>query len=172
MSLPPRFTSSAKNTVCKLHKSLYGLRQAPRHWFAKLSSKLSDYGFIRSYADYSLFTYHHRTIFMALFVYVDDIVIAANDEEACSKFKNYLHNYFSIKDLGPLKYFLGIEVAHGPHWPFLCQHKYALKIIYECGLLGAKPIKFPMEENHKLALTSGRLLNDATRYRRLVGRLI
>jgi len=58
MSLPPGFTSSAKNTVCKVQKSLYGLRQAPWQWFAKLSSKLNDYGFIRSYADYSLFTYH------------------------------------------------------------------------------------------------------------------
>ena len=51
---------------------------------------------------------------LALLVYVDDIAVAANVEEACSKFKNYLHSYFSIKDLGPLKYFLGIEVAHGP----------------------------------------------------------
>ena len=55
---------------------------------------------------------------------------------------------------------------------FLCQRKYALEIIDECGLLGAKPADFPIEENHKLALAAGRDLNNATRYRRLVGRLI
>ena len=54
----------------------------------------------------------------------------------------------------------------------MCQRKYALEIIHECGLLGTKPTEFPIEENHKLALALGRLLNDATRYRRLVGRLI
>lgn len=55
---------------------------------------------------------------------------------------------------------------------FLCQRKYALDIIDECGLLGARPVEFPIEENHKLALATGRVLTDATRYRRLVGRLI
>ena len=55
---------------------------------------------------------------------------------------------------------------------FLYKWNYALKIIDECGLLGAKPVEFPIEENHKLALTTGHLLNDATKYRRLVGRLI
>jgi len=49
---------------------------------------------------------------MALLVYVDDIVLAGNDTHACRAFKNYLNTCFSIKDLGPLKYFLGIEVAH------------------------------------------------------------
>ena len=126
----------------------------------------------RSYADYSLFTYYQGTIFMALSVYVDDILIVANDAEACTKFKAYLRNCFSIKDLGPLKYFLGIEVGCGPQGLFLCQRKYALKIIDQCGLLGEKPIDFPMEEKRKLTLASGRLLNDATRYRRLIGRLI
>jgi len=54
----------------------------------------------------------------------------------------------------------------------LCQRKYALEIIEECGLLGAKPVEFPLEINHKLALASGPSLEDATSYRRLIGRLI
>jgi len=88
-------------------------------------------------------------------VYVDDIVLASNDSHASNEFKTYLHTCFSIKDLGPLKYFLGIEVAHAPRGLFLSQHKCALEIVDECGLLGAKPSDTPIEENHKLALTSG-----------------
>ena len=63
-------------------------------------------------------------------------------------------------------------MARGPQGLFLCQRKYVLEIVDECGLLGAKPAEFPIEENHKLALADGRLLQDATKYHRLVGWLI
>jgi len=67
-----------------------------------------------------------------------------------------LNGCFWIKDLGPLKYFLGNEVAHGPQRFFLSQHKYAIGIVEESGLLGSKLIDFPMDENHKLTLAKGR----------------
>ena len=111
MKLPPGFTSSAPSKVCRLRKSLYGLRQAPRQWFAKFSNKLEAYGFVRSYANYSLFTYRKGNIFLGLLLYVDDIILAGNDNLACQQFKEYLNTCFWITDLGPLKYFLGIEVA-------------------------------------------------------------
>jgi len=63
MKLHPGFTSGTPGKVCRLRKSLFGLRQAPRQWFAKLSSKLEAYGFVRSYADYSFFTYKRGPIF-------------------------------------------------------------------------------------------------------------
>ena len=97
-------------------------------------------------------------------MYVDDIVLAGNDSAACREFKDYLHTCFSIKDLGPLKYFLGIEVARGPNGLFLSQRKYALEIVDECGLLGAKPSSSPMEENHKLALATGPFVANAVQY--------
>ncbi|XP_021761206.1 uncharacterized protein LOC110726045 [Chenopodium quinoa] len=77
-----------------------------------------------------------------------------------------------MKDLGGLKYFLGIELDHSSSGLFLCQRKYTLDIISETGLLGAKPSGFPIEQNHKLGLASGELLEDPKVYRRLVGRLI
>ena len=171
MRLPPGFTSSSSTCVCKLHKSLYGLRQVSRQCFAKLSFTLTAYGFVRSYADYSLFMYQKGAVFLALLVYVDDIILASNDSYACLEFKAYLNDCFRIKDLGPLKYFLGIEVARGPHGLFLCQRKYALKIVVS-GLLGSKPSTFPMEANHKLAPAQGKVLDDPGCYRRLVGCLI
>ena len=109
---------------------------------------------------------------MALLVYVDDLVLTGHDCDTCSTFKAYLCRCFNIKDLGPLKYFLGIEVARNSEALFLSQRKYALEIVEECGLLGAKPIDFPMETNHKLGLATGKFLEDPTQYQRLVGKLI
>ena len=170
--MPPGFRSFDSHKVCRLRKSLYGLRQAPRQWLSKLSSKLLEYGFVQSYADYSLFTYHKDGKYMALLVYIDDLVLTVNDSQTCSQFKEYLSQCFHIKDLGVLKYFLGLEVARSPKGIFPCQRKYALEIVDECGMLGSKPVAFPMETNHKLALATDKSLSDPTQYRRLVGRLI
>ena len=172
MTLPPGFTCTKPSMVCRLQKSLYGLCQALRQWFAKLSSKLREYVFAHFYADYSLFIYQKGNIFMALLVYVDDIVLASNDFGASKEFKAYLHKCFSIKDLGPLKYFLRIEVPHGPTVLFFSQRKYALEIVDECRLLGDNPSDTPIGENHKLALALGPYLDDAGCYRPLVGRVI
>jgi len=76
ITVPPGFMVVSPNKVCRLRKSLYELRQAPRQWFAKLSSKLEEYGFAHSYADYSLFSYRKSDIFLGLLVYVDDIILA------------------------------------------------------------------------------------------------
>jgi len=165
MKLPLGFKCNDEAKVCHLKKSLYGLRQAPRQWFAKLSSKLCEHEFARSYADYSLFTYSKDDIFMSVLVYIDDIVLAGNNYMASKKFKDYLNTCFSIKNLGPLKYFLGIEVARGTQGLFLSQRKYALKIIDEYGLLGAKLVDFPMEQNQRLTAATGKLLADPTRHR-------
>ena len=172
MKLPPGLESTSSNKVCRLRKSLYGLKQAPRCWFAKLVSALKDYGFLQSYSDYSLFVYTRGWIQLNVLVYVDDLIISGNDSSALQAFKSYLSNCFYMKDLGPLKYFLGIEVARSSTGLFVCQRKYTLDIISETGLLGAKPVGFPMEQNHKLGLASGIMLSDPEPFRRLVGRLI
>ena len=109
---------------------------------------------------------------MHVLVYVDDLIVAGNTASAIAQFKQYLHNCFHMKDLGPLKYFLGIEVGRGTDGLLLCQRKYALDIISETGLLGAKPASCPMEPNHSLARATGDLHADPESYRRLVGRLI
>lgn len=172
MKLPPGFHVRTPGLVCRLKKSLYGLRQAPRCWFAKLAASLKTYGFLQSYSDYSLFTLHQGSVQLHVLVYVDDLIISGNDASAVENFKEYLRKCFHMKDLGVLKYFLGIEVARNSEGIFLCQRKYTLDIITEAGLLGSRPIGFPIEQNHTLALAKGPLLTDPERYRRLVGRLI
>ena len=165
MKLPPGFTSSQPNMVFRLRKSLYGLKQVPRCWFAKLVSALKGYGFFQSYSDYSLFTFTKGSVQINVLVYVDDLIVAGNDSSALGAFKAYFCECFKMKDLGPLKYFLGVEVARSASGIFLCQRKYTLDIISEAGLLGSKPAGFPIEQNHHLGLATGALLDDPEPYR-------
>ncbi|KAL0361118.1 UNVERIFIED_CONTAM: Retrovirus-related Pol polyprotein from transposon RE1 [Sesamum radiatum] len=110
MMLPPDFSSSP-GKVCKLRKSLYGLRQAPRNWFPKLAFALKSFGFVQSYADYSLFSYNHDGVILQMLVYVDGLIIAGNNSSYVIEFKIYLSTCFHMTDLSVLKYFLGIEIA-------------------------------------------------------------
>jgi len=102
---PLGFYSPKPNMVCRLKKSLYGLRQAPRQWYFKLASSLFRYGFSQSPLDHSLFIYRQDGVFLALLIYVDDLVLAGNSHAHCCKFKSYLQQCFKLKDLGPLKFF-------------------------------------------------------------------
>lgn len=172
MTLPPGFRSSGTNQVLRLRKSLYGLRQAPRCWFAKLTNALLRYGFVQTYSDYSLFYLARGDMRLYVLVYVDDLLIGGNDSGAISRFKEYLSACFKMKDLGPLKYFLGIEVARSPEGIYLSQRKYTLDIIDECGMLASRPITTPIEENHHLQVDEEGPYSDPGKYRRLVGRLV
>jgi hypothetical protein len=123
MSLPPGFASKGKYRVCKLTKSLHGLKQASRQWFAKFSTTLLQHGFHQSKADYSLFTQVKGDTFVALLVYVDDIIIASNDNSEVSHLTAFLNTQFKLKDLGPLRFFLGLEVARSSKGISVCQRK-------------------------------------------------
>jgi hypothetical protein len=148
------------------------LKQASRQLFSKCLAGLIELGFIQSKANYSLFTRLKGYSFIALLVYVDGVAIASNDPQAVSSFITLLNDRFKLKDLGPLKYFLGLEIARSTDGISVCQRKYALEILKDSGLLASKPAKLPMEWNLKLSKDEGVLLSDATSYRRLVGRLI
>uniref|UniRef100_A0A2N9F5U7 Reverse transcriptase Ty1/copia-type domain-containing protein n=1 Tax=Fagus sylvatica TaxID=28930 RepID=A0A2N9F5U7_FAGSY len=112
----------------RLTKSLYGLKQASRQWFSKFSTTLLKHGFVQSKADYSLFTRQEGSSFIALLVYVDDILIASSDATAVTKLKQFLDAQFKLKDLGPVRYFLGLEIARSSQGISVSQRKYALEI--------------------------------------------
>ena len=172
MRLPQGFQATGPNKVCRLHKAIYGLRQAPRCWYQNLTDALKGFGFQHSYADYSLFIYSKRNVELQVLIYVDDLLICGNDIDFLTKFKDHLGRWFHMKDLGKLKYFLGIEVGRGAEGFMLTQRKYTLDLVADVGLLGSKPVATPMEIQHKLALDLSPFLSDAEKYRRLVGRLI
>lgn len=175
MKLPPGLNVDNPNLVCRLQRSLYGLKQASRQWFTRLSSFLLSQGFSQSSADHSLFLCtNNSSDITVILVYVDDIILTGNNLDTIIHITKLLDQTFSIKDLGILKYFLGLEVARSTHGIHLCQHKYALDILSDSGMLGSRPGSTPMEYSTRLNATMGTPLSEscASSYRRLVGRLI
>jgi hypothetical protein len=124
MMQPPGYENkSMPNYVCKLDKALYDLKQAPRAWYSRLSTKLCELGFKASKADTSLFYFHMNNITMFVLVYVDDIIITCSDQKAIEGLLHQLGQEFALKDLGDLHYFLGIEVHKVTNGIVLTQEK-------------------------------------------------
>jgi len=96
--------------ICKLYKSIYGLKQAPHAWYDKLSSFLLTLGFQQSKSDSSLFIYSEKDIILFLLVYVDDVLLTGNDSQVMSDIIRQLGVQVSLKDLGDLHYFIEVEV--------------------------------------------------------------
>ncbi|KAK9050950.1 hypothetical protein SSX86_027575 [Deinandra increscens subsp. villosa] len=172
MKIPQGFCKKEETRVCKLKKSLYGLKQASRNWYQKFTLALIEIGFRQTKMDHSLFVYKNGDTCITALIYVDDVIVAGNSLEKIQQTKDFLDKRFSIKDLGVLKYFLGIEVARTRKGLVLSQRKYILDILDDCGLLGCRPSSFPMEQSLKLDKDSGGPKVDASQYRRLVGRLL
>lgn len=167
----PQGIPNPDNKVCRLRKSLYGLKQASCQWFHKLSIALQHQGFIQSKNDYSLFlkkTSQHLTI---VAVYVDDMLVTGSDPLDIVNLKKYLHQAFTIKGLGSLHYFLGLEVTYVPDGVILSQRKFTLDVLEQNNMLDCKPVSTPLSLNLKLAPDEGDLLPDSFVYRALVGKL-
>lgn len=112
MDPPPGFEGMYKSKVCRLRRSLYGLKQSPRAWFERFTQFVKKQGYVQGQVDHAMFTRHSlegKTT--VLIVYVDDIILIGDDMVEIKNLKERLASEFEIKDLGPLKYFLGMEVA-------------------------------------------------------------
>jgi len=172
MEQPPGFVAQGGyGRVCYLKKSLYGLKQSPRAWFGKFSEVVLEFGMKMSKCDHSVFYRQSIVGTILLVVYVDDIVITGSDYARISSLKSFLHTRFHTKDLGQLKYFLGIEVNRNKKGILLSQRKYILDLLADTGKLAAKPCSTPMVPNVQLMKDDGDLFDDPERYRRLVGKL-
>ena len=159
------------NHICKLKKSLYGLKQAPRAWYIKLSTFLISFGFHKSMADASLFIYNHDGVTCYFMVYVDDIILTGNNLTFLSQFVHTLAQRFSIKYLGPLHHFLGIEVISTTSGLFLSQHRHIQDLLTHFHMDGAKEVATPLSSSVVLTPIDGSPPVDPTPYRKLVGSL-
>jgi len=172
MKLPPGHPqSNDPKLVSKLHKSIYGLKQSPYAWYAKLSTVLTKLGFTRSNVDHSLFVCIKPDESLVVLIYIDDLIVTGNNHAAITNLKSILHQRFAIKDLGFLKYFLGIEMATSHKGLFLNQHKYVLDLLREADMLDCKPTKTPLDSKLQLTL-DGDSFDQPQLYKKLVGKLI
>ncbi|XP_070023029.1 uncharacterized mitochondrial protein AtMg00810-like [Nicotiana sylvestris] len=167
--------------VCKLLKSLYGLKQASRQWNIKLTDVLQATNYIQNPYDHSLFTRKEGEEIDIILIFVDDLLITRNSRRLVDQAKQILHKNFKVKDLGELRYFLGIEVLRSQEGILLNQRKYTLELISDVVLSGSKPVNAPMEVNAKLTTIDydahvrgiiDLVLTDITSYQKLMGKLI
>ena len=124
----------------------------------------------KSKSDHSVFYRNSSSGIILLVVYVDDIVITMSDSKGISSLKSFLQSQFYTKDLGMLRYFLGIKVMRSKHGIFLFQRKHVLDLLSETGKLGVKPCSSPMVPGVHLT-REGETFEDPERYRRIVGKL-
>ena len=171
MKIPDGLDNPSSTNVCKLKKSLYGLKQSSRQWFAKLTMELHHQGFVQSKNDYSLFIKRSSTTITIAAVYVDDIILTGNNMAVIQSLKSHLHRIFSIKDLGRLSYFLGIEVSYLPDGIVLSQRKLTTELLQRSSIHQFKKVTTPFPLNLQLHSTNSPLHTNPTQYRSLVGKL-
>ncbi|KAI9160575.1 hypothetical protein LWI28_009567 [Acer negundo] len=172
MAQPPGFVDSDHPThVCKLEKAIYGFKQAPRAWYHELRQFLLTAGFKNSYADTSLFVLNTCGNILYLLIYVDDIILTGNNSAHMDRFVDILAQRFSLKDLGPLSYFLGVEVIPQKHGVLLSQRRYILDLLTHTNMIDAKPVQTPLPTSPPITLRSGTILDDPTNFRTVVGSL-
>ncbi|XP_071699143.1 uncharacterized mitochondrial protein AtMg00810-like [Rutidosis leptorrhynchoides] len=171
MHQPPDFRDPSRpDHVCLLQKSLYGLKQAPRAWFQRFAGYAQRVGFQHSRCDTSLFIYKHGADTAYLLLYVDDVILTASSTAFLHRVITSLHQEFSMTDLGPLNYFLGIYVTRTHSGMFLSQKKYASEIIERADMVSCNSGRTPIDFSTKLT-TAGPSVKDATLYRSLAGAL-
>ena len=169
---PPGFVDQDRpHYVCRLKKALYGLKQAPRAWYQELRSYIMTAWFLNSTADTSLFTYHRGSDIIYVLVYVDDMVITGNNNRVIDAFIAAISTRFSLKDLGELSYFLGIEATRTSKGLHLIQKKYVLDLLTRTNMIDARPVSTPMSPTPKLSLNSGTPMDNLSEYRAVLGSL-
>jgi hypothetical protein len=155
--------------VCKLHKAIYGLKQAPRAWYSELLYYMLSLQFTVSQSDHCLFIYSVSGITLYLVVY--DLIITGNNSCAIDSFVAKIGRRFSIKDLGPLSYFLGVQVIRTATGLFLSQRKSVEDIIERASMGGAKPVSTPLATGNNLSLEDSAHMDDPSAYRTVLGSL-
>ncbi|CAL1405972.1 unnamed protein product [Linum trigynum] len=172
MKRPPGYTVGRDDQVCLLQRSLYGLKQAPRAWFEKFQSTVIALGFQQSRNDPSLFLQSTSAGCIVLLLYVDDMIITGDDVLGIQRLKKGLHASFTLKELGSLSYFLGLEITRSPHGILLSQRKYITDLLSSTQFADCIPVSTPMEANLHLSRESGVPLVNPSQYRHIVGSLM
>ena len=155
MAQPEEFVAQGKEQfVCKLKKSLYGLKQSPRQWYMRFDKFMLDIGYERSIKDQCVYVCALQGGgHIYLLLYVDDMLIASKDKEEVKHLKSRLAEEFDMKDLGPAKKILGMEIQRDRNVGTLrlSQEAYVKKVLVRFGMEDAKPVSTPLAPHFKLS---------------------
>ena len=164
--------TKGEKLVCKLNKSLYGLKQSGRIWNLLLHDYLIEQGFKQSLTDMCVYTKQTHDCYVILLVWVDDIIIAANSEDVLQNEKQTLSKRFKMKDLGQLSLFLNIQFDFEGDCVTMHQSKYIEQMFDKFRMNDCKPKAAPCEMNvNKLRSSDSKPLEDSCLYRQIVGSL-
>ena len=172
---PEGFVSEGQeHLVCKLKRSIYGLKQSPRCWNSALDCQLKAMSFAQTTSDPCLYISTEGEMFV-IAVYVDDIVLAGKSDRRLSEVKKALASKFDVKDLGKLHYFLGVKVVQdqGSKKVWIGQPAYVESILQKFGMENAKPVNTPVDTGSKLVKSTDESEGvDQTLYQSAVGNLL
>lgn len=170
---PEGFEDPTRHLVCKLNKSLYGLKQSARCWNQKLNGALLSLGFRRGESDSCLYVKGENDDIIYLLVYVDDILVFTKDQKLLNDTISDISKSFNITDLGPLKLYLGIEVEKENNKFLIHQQNYINKILESYGMANSKASKIPLDVGYvKDVSSSDNILEPNDLYRRAIGSLL
>ena len=173
MNLTPGFDDQRNDgMVYRLKKSLDGLKQSSRAWFDKFTKAIRKQDYKQVESDHTLFYRQKDGKITIIIVYVDDMILTGDDLVEMRRVKEQLALEFEIKDLGNLRYFLGIEVARDKRGIYVSRRKYVIDLLKETGMLGCKPADTLIDPGVKLDLHSGGAPVEKGQYQHLVGKLI
>jgi len=171
MKQPPGFVDSTlPSHVCQLHKSLYGLKLAPRAWYTRLNDFLLSLGLHTSKVDTSLFILFIGADIFYLLVYIDDILLTGSNYTMLHYLIQLLSSEFKLRDLGIVHYFLGIEVQSTSMGLMLWQHKYILDILTRAGITTCKLVDTPISTS-KVTILPDSLSSDPTWFHQIIDAL-
>jgi hypothetical protein len=161
------------DVICLLLRSLYGLRQAPRAWFTRFVDHALALGILQSKADPSLFIYGHGASMAYLLLYVDDIILSASTTTLLHQIIANLKFAFALKDVGPVSYFLSVDVRRTATGFTLSQAAYAVDLLERVDMANCKPVPTPADTKSKQSTSAGAQLKpqDASWYRSMAGTL-
>ena len=181
MEQPEGFVVSGEETkVCKLIKSLYGLKQSPRQWYFTFHKVISEYGFVANDYDHCVYSFRDGSRFMILSLYVDDILLMGNDTSMILSLKEWLKTQFEMKDMGEASYILGMKIERDRKARRLSisQESYIESVLKRFDVIGWKTIDSPiykgtvLSERMAPASDEERLKMQSVPYAQAIGSLM
>ena len=169
-----RTNENGDELVCKLKKSLYGLKQSGRNWNHVLHKFLIDQNFKQSVADPCLYTKLEKDVMSMILIWVDDLIICSSNDDVLNTIKKSLKDQFQMKDMGQLSWFLGIEFTFDSEGNVkMSQRKYCERILERFHMMECNPKSVPCDMSvNKLVSSDSTELADPKLYRMIVGSLI